>query len=136
MSTNPLVADIESELRTLSTALTNPHEGECLLCYVRRMLEFGCTGLRWARRYRDLRAPRATALEARLGRKGGFCDCEIFMNGYELAPEYWVPSEEYVEDGIVYETEPAYPKPFPSCQGVARGSTQGCALWVPRRRGW
>ena len=136
MSTNQLVADIENELRSLSAALTDPREGECLLCYVYRMLKFGCNGLQWASRYRDVRAPRATALEQRLGRKGGYCDCEIFLNGYELAPEHWMPAQEYVEGGVTYESDPAYPDPFPACKGVPRGSTQGCALWVPRRRGW
>ncbi|MDX6357453.1 MAG: hypothetical protein QOH37_507 [Nocardioidaceae bacterium] len=46
---------------------------ECLYCYVARMLdEHGrdCT-LRWAGHYRDLRAPRATTLERRLGSMGG-----------------------------------------------------------------
>ena len=86
MNTEQLVTTTENELRILSSALTDPHDGECLLCYVYRMLEHGCTGLRWALHYRDLRAPRATALEARLGQKGGYCDCEIFMNAYEPAP--------------------------------------------------
>jgi hypothetical protein len=136
MNANPLVSDTERELRTLSTALTDPRAGECLLCYVYRMLEFGCTGLRWARRYRDVRAPRATALEDRLGQRGGYCDCEIFLNGYELAPEHWVPSEECAEDGVSYISDPAYPDPMPDCRGVRRGSTQGCALWVRLQRGW
>jgi len=50
MNTNELISDTERELRTLSTALTDPQEGQCLLCYVYRMFEHGCTGLRWARR--------------------------------------------------------------------------------------
>jgi hypothetical protein len=50
--------------------------------------EHGCNNeLRWATRYRDLRAPRATALRDRLFRMGGFCDCEIFLNGMMLADE-------------------------------------------------
>jgi hypothetical protein len=100
------------------------------------MLEFGCIGLRWALHYRDVRAPRATALEHRLGRTGGFCDCEIFLNGYAPAPELWVPAQEYVEDGVAYRTEPSYPDPMPSCRGVRGGSTRGCTLWVRRGRGW
>lgn len=136
MESNPLVSDTEDELRTLSTELTRPHEGECLLCYVHRMLEFGCTGLRWATRYRDLRAPRATALEDRLGEKGAFCDCEMFLNGYELAPEHWIRPEEYVDDGVTYVPDPSYPDPMPSCRGVRKGSTQGCALWRRYRRDW
>ncbi len=136
MKPSSLVSDTEHELRTLSTELTAPREGECLLCFVYRMLELGCTGLRWARRYRDLRAPRATALEQRLGSKGGFCDCEIFLNGYELAPKHWVPENEYVEDGVNYVSDPCYPERMPPCRGVNRGSTQGCKLWVRQRRGW
>ena len=129
-----LVSDTEQELRILSAALTDPHQDECLLCYVYRMLEFGCTGLRWAGRYRDLRAPRAVAMEKRLGQMGGFCDCEIFLNAYQLAPERWMQGGEYVEDGVTHLTDPSYPDPMPSCRGVRRGSTRGCVLWVRLRR--
>jgi hypothetical protein len=131
-----LVADIENELRTLAAALTDPREGECLLCYVRRMLEFGCDRLRWARRYRDLRAPRAIALEERLGRSLALCDCSIFTYGFQPAPQYWVPGRQYVVDGVTPRTSPTYPNPFPACLGVRRGSTQGCGLWVPQRHRW
>lgn len=137
MAGNSLVSEAERELRSLSAALTEPREGECLLCYVYRMLEFGCTGLRWSRRYRDERAPRATSLEHRLGQKGGYCDCEIFLNGYELAPEHWLPPEDAVgRGGTCVEDPSSYPDPLPDCRGVRRGSTQGCALWVRLRRGW
>ena len=78
------VLHIERELRHLSVEITQPKPGECLHCYVFRMLEFGCTGLRWATRYRDLKAPRATALGERLMSKGAGCDCEIFTNGWSL----------------------------------------------------
>jgi hypothetical protein len=102
------------------------------------MLEFGCAdGLRWARHYRDLRAPRATALEQRLGAKSGFCDCKIFLNAYELAPEHWIRPAPYVEDGVTYQDDPSYPAPMPPCQGVRKGSTRGCYLWLPQSRyGW
>ena len=75
-------------IRSMARRLTQPRAGECLVCYVARMLdEFGCdTTLRFARNYRDQMAPRATKLERRLGDMGGFCDCEIFLNGMRLAP--------------------------------------------------
>ena len=136
MDTESLLAATENELRVLSTALTDPHDGECLLCYVHRMLEFGCTGLRWATRYRDLRAPRATALERRLGERGGYCDCEIFLNGYEPAPELWTPDREVDEDGHIHYVEAEWPEQLPTCRGVRAGSTQGCTLWVRQRRGY
>ncbi|WP_114559768.1 DUF2695 domain-containing protein [Desertihabitans aurantiacus] len=131
MTTNTLLEETERELRALATELTEPADGECLLCYLDRMLDqFGCTTeLRWATRYRDLRAPRATALVRRLGQVGG-CDCEVFINGYQLAREHWIPPRRYVEDGITYETDPQRPDPMPSCRGVRRGSTRGCSLWV------
>jgi len=135
MNPEPLVTSTENELRVLSSALTDPHDGECLLCYVYRMLEHGCTGLRWALRYRDLRAPRATALEARLGQKGGYCDCEIFMNAYEPAAELWSPGREYDEGDRTYWIDPEPPEQLPPCRGVRAGSTKGCTLWVRRWRG-
>jgi hypothetical protein len=137
MDTGSLVTDTERELRILSSALTDPHDGECLLCYVHRMLEFGCTGLRWAVRYRDLKAPRVTGLERRLGAMGGYCDCEIFLNGYEPAQELWTPSREYDEDGLTYVDDAEWPEQLPACRGARAGSTKGCTLWVRRRRrGW
>jgi len=136
MNPDSLVTDAERELRILSSALTEPHQGECLLCYVYRMLELGCTGLRWAARYRDLKAPRVTGLERRLGAMGGYCDCEIFLNGYEPARELWNPPREYDEEGITHYVEPAWPEPLPECRGARAGSTKGCTLWVRQRRGW
>jgi hypothetical protein len=137
MTLPSLIDDTEHELRELSARLTTPAEGECLLCFVHRALELGCdTQLRWARRFRDLRAPRATALEARLGQVGGYCDCEIFLNGFQLAEEHWVRPEPRVEDGVEYIDDPHYPQPMPICRGVRRGSTRGCGLWVRIRPGW
>ena len=121
------VLHIERELRHLSILITQPKAGECLHCYVYRMLEFGCTGLRWAKRYRDLRAPRATALEGRLMSKGAGCDCEIFMNGWTLLRQYKV----YDPEGEEYE----YPEELPACKGVRGGSVQPCGLWTVQRRG-
>jgi hypothetical protein len=120
---------LERELIELSAALTGPRVRECLLCYVYRVLEFGCdTSLRWARRWRDLRAPRATGLERRLYGRGAFCDCEIFMNGWQ--PRVMVATEDGAQ----------FPDQMPTCPGVRAGSTQPCALWVPQQRprvvGW
>ena len=126
---NELTIDQEAEgfVRRTAAALTQPVEGECLLCFVARMLdEIGCdTTLRFATHYRDLRAPRATALEVRLGRMGGYCDCEIFLNGMTLA------------DRLLAYDEAGEPLPWdglPACVGVRRGSTKGCANWVRQRR--
>lgn len=135
--TNLTIDETETYLRMLAAELTDPGPGECLLCYVYRMLEHGCTGLRWAARYRDLRAPRATALERRLGSKGGFCDCEIFMNAFDLRVEHLEPEREYIDaDGVVTITDPMYPNPMPACLGARRGSTRPCGLWAARSRGW
>jgi hypothetical protein len=137
MNPESLVTEAERELRILSSALTEPRKGECLLCYVHRMLEFGCIGLRWAPRYRDLKAPRVTGLERRLGAMGGYCDCEIFLNGYEPARELWTPVREGDEDGMADDVELDWPQQLPECRGARANSTKGCGLWVrQRRRSW
>jgi hypothetical protein len=133
MNVDNLVLETEQQLRTLSTELTEPRPSECLLCYVHRMLEHGCTGLRWASHYRDRRAPRATSLERRLARKGGYCDCEIFLNAYQLDPRHVVSR---AEDDFDLTWETALRAPVLSCRGVRRGSTQGCELWRPLSQGW
>jgi Protein of unknown function (DUF2695) len=119
------VLHIERELRHLSVELTQPNSRECLHCYVYRMLEFGCTGLRWATRYRDLKAPRATALGERLMSKGAGCDCEIFMNGWSLRRAYQVWDPETGE----YD----YPDELPACKHSSRFHP---ALWHLDRQLW
>lgn len=60
-----------------------PLDGECLRCYLLRMLtDHGCDGThRWTTRWRDERAPRATKLLRNLARRGGCCcDCEVVLN--------------------------------------------------------
>lgn len=129
------VDEAENVLAELSSGLLGPRRGECLLCYVHRMIiEFGCDcRLRFATHYRDVRAPRATGLERRLGQVGGYCDCEIFLNGYELRPQYWVPE---TDDDVDEDDEPelTWPDPLPDCAGVRAGSTQPCSLWSRRLR--
>ena len=102
---------LEADLAETSRQLSEPGARECLRCYLVRMLAaFGCAGTnQWTERWRDLRAPRATALVARLARRGGICcDCEVIFNVY---PEY-----------------PESAEPLP-CAGVSRaGSTQPCNL--------
>ena len=122
------VEQLEVESVVLSERLTAPTEGECLLCFVNRMLtSHGCdTTLRWAKRWRGLRAPRATALERTLGAHGGYCDCEIFMNGWTASPAITSADPE-TDDEI-------WPDPMPNCLGVRPRSTRSCSLWVVMSR--
>jgi hypothetical protein len=102
-----------------------PWPVECLACYVRRMTdELGCNAtLRWTRRWRDGRAPRATALERRLARAGGFCDCELFLN-------VWVSRTSRATRPVSGTSSGAFRE---RCRGVRRGSSQPCDLWVAGR---
>ncbi len=125
----PVVA-AEEFVAELAESLTAPVRGECVLCYcARRVGQFGCDGSpRWARRWRDVVAPRATALLRRLSERGGFCDCEVFLNGWQLR-----------EDLLVVEVvsgELVLPEADPPCAGVRAGSSRPCPLWLPRRSGW
>lgn len=115
---------IEQERTVISGWLSEPSTGECLACYVWRMLENGCRGLRWTARFREITAPRATVLEGRLGRMGAYCDCEIFCFAYEVDPLY------FHIDELVDVAEQA----VPVCMSVRSGSTKPCPLWrrVPR----
>jgi Protein of unknown function (DUF2695) len=119
--------ELEQHLSDLSAALTAPEPAECVLCYVERMLAaFGCDcTLRWARRWRDLRVPRATGLERRLEARGGFCDCEVFPERLD-APRG--------PPGVDEDGEPAWPAERPPCTGVGPSSSQPCGIWRPWRR--
>ena len=129
MTDKTIEEEAESYLADVARRITGAREDECLFCYVARMLEeHGCgTSLRFVRSYRDQRAPRATAVERRMGEMGGFCDCEIFLNGMTMARSLLTYDEE-AEEWL-------QPEERPGCRGVRLGSTKSCGVWE-RRRGW
>jgi hypothetical protein len=144
MTSNPSIADeAETFIRERAAELTGPHDNECLCCYVARMLDqFPCDGShRHAVRFRDLKAPRATALVDRLGRVGACCcDCELFLNGY--LPRTWSPNRAAFDDELddaddLAEDDGWTIDSLPPCAGVRRGSVRPCANWVRMyRRGY
>lgn len=138
MTTTPkIISEAEDLVRQLATDLTRVRESECLCCYVARQLdEFGCDGtLRHALRFRDALAPRASALEKRLGRVGGYCDCEVFLNGYTPHHRFWTPQHEVEEeDGVTVIVDAQPPEPLPPCAGVRRGAVEPCSNWERLRR--
>jgi hypothetical protein len=121
------------EFRTDPAAATDalpvPRDGECVLCFVDRALDaLGCdTTLRWATRWRQLRAPGVRGLERRLEARGGFCDCEVFLNGWTVREDLLVPDPNGDGD---------WPPERPECPGVGPRSSQPCSTWVPLQRGW
>ena len=128
MSANTIIQQVEAYLRDQAEVMTEPAPEECLACYVQRMLaSHGCdTTLRWAQRFRDRRSPRATGLERRLGNMGGFCDCEIFLNGLQLAEHLMVRD--------VHTDELEAPAERPVCSGVRPTSTRPCVNWERLQR--
>jgi hypothetical protein len=70
-STSTIVDEAEAFLRRRAAEITKPQEGECLCCYVVRLLdEFPCDNhLRHALHYRDVVAPRRS-VEAPETREG------------------------------------------------------------------
>lgn len=164
----PITTEAETFVRSLLDDWLAPHPHECLACYLDRAVDaFGCGGdLRLAQHYRDLLAPRATALEQRLEAGGGYCDCEVLMNAVEPARRLWespprmlpvapTATDDDGDDEALgedvdwcddeYDDAPELEPPLtmPPCTGVRRGSTQPCDNWELRwrpprrfRRGW
>ena len=129
MEQQRVVRDAEEYLQLVVAEVMAPHPAECVLCYVVRMLgEHGCDEtLRWTGRFRELRSPRATALEGRMQAVGGFCDCEVFLNGYRLRREHL--------ERDIHTDELRAPDHPPTCAGVGRlDSTKPCTLWERSRR--
>ena len=129
MEQQRVVRDAEEYLQLVVAEVMAPHPAECVLCYVARMLgEHGCDEtLRWTGRFRELRSPRATALEGRMQAGGGFCDCEVFLNGYRLRREHL--------ERDIHTDELRAPDHPPTCAGVGRlDSTKPCTLWERSRR--
>src|SRR3954454_820168 len=143
-STPTIVNEVESYLRNWVAEVSKLRDKECLCCYVARMLdEFPCDGsLRHALHYRDAIAPRATALARRLGNLGGYCDCEIFLNGYQLVDagagaDDAADADAYWDAALAPDAEAAghaTAEELPPCQGVRRGTVTPCGNWVRLRR--
>ncbi|MGM7668713.1 DUF2695 domain-containing protein [Microbacterium sp. A93] len=134
MNTTPIADQAQKIITNASMDILSPRDGECVLCFTDRQLEqFGCHNtLRFALAYRDLVAPRATALDSRLGAKGGYCDCEIFLNAYQPVRRLWSPERRvWSEAGGEEFIDAMPPEHMPACAGVRKGSTQPCAHWGP-----
>jgi hypothetical protein len=128
------VTDLTTEAERFTAQLADEllaiRPRECIACYVLRMLHrYDCNGSRrFALRWRDQRAPRATALERRLAAMGACCcDCELLLN-------VWQTSEALdVWNVVLQRYEP--PQRMPTCAGGRPRSTKPCANWQ-RRRWW
>jgi hypothetical protein len=124
-----LADETEQFLRVLSEPGADPQPREGLVCYVARRLRVRPCDHRqlWTMRFRDLRSPRATAVEHRLRAQGVRCDCDLFQrNGFR------VTSGPLVRD--LLGVRPVRSDEQPACDGVHRTSTQPCALWERRPR--
>lgn len=101
-----------------------PLPGECLVCYLHRMVRTGeCPGtLAWAEHYRRLRAKRATALIRRLVQRGARCDCEVLTHVWCVSPAQWVRDP--------FTGELVEPDELPPCGGVRPGASDPCDLWA------
>ena len=130
MTDKTIDQEAELILATAADDLTRPREDECLYCYVARMLdEHGCDNtLRFVRSFRDQRARSATGLEQYLEAMGGYCDCEIFLNGMTIARSVPPGHDAETDDSVL-------PDVLPDCSGVERGSTKSCGIWE-RQAGW
>lgn len=117
----------EQPVEQLPEVLTRPRPGECLVCYLSRMQDFGCRRHGFTDHYVRLRAPGATGLRQRLAGMGACCcECEVFLNAYEPAyvPDPWSGTAVYDWEDLMDEAVDV-----PACRGVRGGSTQPCRLW-------
>lgn len=74
---------IETGLAELTDELTAVRLGECLACYLTRMVEqFGCHEHRFTRRWEAAQSRRMPALVRWAESQGGFCDCEVMFNAF------------------------------------------------------
>lgn len=139
MENETIIEQAEQIVRAEAEELMTPEPGECLACFTARQLDaFGCDGThRFVLRFRDRTAPRATALLKRLAAMGACCDCEMFMNSYELATRFWSPARRISgDDGVEEWEDPEPPATLPACSSVRRGSTAPCDNWARCSWNW
>ncbi len=91
------VEQAERVVRKRLVEVAGPRGAECLPCYLQRVVStYGCHGtLQWTHRWQGhqrTRRVRTGGLTQGLRDRGGFCDCEVLMNVYDVDP--CVPEEE------------------------------------------
>ncbi|GMA19641.1 DUF2695 domain-containing protein [Arsenicicoccus piscis] len=113
-----------SRRRAVLPPFDQPFADECLACFVYRVLAVhGCDGgLRWTMRWRDARAPRATALASRLASASATCDCRVVFTAYRVVAR-------------LRELHGGSPATLPPCQRVRQGSAHPCSHWERTRGG-
>ncbi len=74
--------DVDTQFRVLTNDVGRVEEGECLFCYLVRMLEmFGCSGSHnWTLRWCDAQRSSTGWVLPWLRRRHGYCDCEVIVN--------------------------------------------------------
>lgn len=115
------VEALEAELRGLAQAITAPRPGECLPCYLLRVVGDGCRGHTATDYWRRTNAPQAIRLRRMLADLGACCcECQVFAWVYDVRPVF---ADLFTEAAQRGDLEP------PGCRGVRPGSVQPCFYW-------
>ena len=151
MNNTLITRQAEQFVHDLSDSILSPRTSECMVCFVDRLVhEFGCNHTRrFATHFRDLRAPRATALKKRMSEVGACCcDCELLLNGYIPARHLWrrrssagsaaVELDAVELDAVEFDhdddddddEDPEFPAVMPACEGARKGSILPCTNWM------
>lgn len=102
---------------------SSPRAGECLACFLRRMLsDLDCVGtFAWSEHYGASRALRSGVLVDRLRERGALCDCALIDLVWSLTPAARVTDP--------LSRQLVIPDPPPECAGVSPSSLLPCTLW-------
>lgn len=107
--------------RTLSNAM-EPLPAECLACFIRRTVVFGCSGTLGLVQCWDLAREGMNLLVARMLRQGAHCDCEVVTTIFEPCI-----FQIRTDDGLLIP-----PRALPEvrrCYGVKNAVEKPCGMW-------
>lgn len=101
----------------------SPRAGECLACFLHRMLsDLDCVGtFAWSEHYGASRAVGSEGLVDRLRERGALCDCALIDLVWSLTPAARVTDP--------LSRQLVIPDPPPECAGVSPSSLLPCTLW-------
>lgn len=127
-----LAAALTEDFATLAAV----EPGECLACYVTRMVFLhGCDGTWRFVEHHEATADEPAASSCAEWRRDGACDCAVYDLGFDLAEDVEEPVEHLDTGGVpvVLHHEWPWPNPHP-CRGVGAGPGEPCSLWQPLER--
>lgn len=122
---------VEPDIDQIDAEFRRVWDGECICCYVYRLVGSGCHGDRFIVEYLRQIAPDQMQLRGAIRDMDALCDCELGMRAYTFrSGRVTAPNDErekWESVGLLWVDHYTM---TPRCEGVERGALTPCPVWI------